>query len=856
MPNDPILGLLSKCSILFEDEIISNSLIISTFTDYVVELMDEAEKSSSLIFHTGSQIFDILLTLYIALSCIVYDELTPAELVESLSPGDIVIFENKRAKFLGLTADNMAQVTFDSFQKGHRTPTTVTMPPKSFYKIKPYYGEATILDGRGIRTDSKAKYNFLQTVFNKSKSDVAGIGKKSAVIVCNRDFADSFVDKVKIGYGGAQHIGITDLMPVSYFSEGNEYPFHGNPGKNTPILKFTNKASIARELIFTDEEKQVFAFLIIGVQATKNGETELPDIFNRRSLKKALISLPIADYDAHLCAAYPDASVFACTKDMLLSYSSPTAPDGPLTCTNELLINNIINRDIIEHDVDSIIDIDEYRTFRRKISDVRNYNQNDEIIDRFIIESYSLMNYFSNIPFPIHDVEIARQKMNIECPSALEKKGFLAGVANDYNGAFGDLLSGISRTMNTIFNSIEYRNSKAKPFIDVLENALQLGTVLLLVPKPFYIDIFKALLPSGIALDNDLHIKTTGAFDSKDNYDTVVSIGCLGAKLFSVFSIFVAPRVECLLYPHERLFFNYYKKMFAQKELELNNRSILEFEISDISEEEQIVHSDILDSLEIEEYLERITIKSALQAASNVSGGAATKADIVRIATTSDGESIFFTKYFTPYIFDHDQMTVMESEVKDIATGDMLLFTKNSDQAKDVIEEIIKKLAASNKQINEAFRKSKHWKEQLLAYKDAHRLSFQDLSDAMKEYGTPKHPVTLRTWLNPESRIIAPREEDAFFQIALICEDDEMMASPESFYEACNTIRSLRIKILRLIGQSVIKSYQQVPDETAFLSDIVKEELSVLSQIVQIDTITDVSNIQISISYTNRPCAL
>lgn len=856
MLNDPVLGLLRKCDVFFEDERISDGLIMSTYAGYIAELMDEAEKSSSLILHTGSQMFDILLTLYIALSCIVYDELTPAELVESLSPGDIVIFENKRAKFLGLTADNMARVTYDSIQKGYRTPTTVTMPPKSFYKIKPYYGEATILDGRGIRTDSKAKFDFLQTVFNKSKSDIAGIGKKSAVIVCDRDFSDSFVDKVRICYGGAQYIGMTDLMPVSYFSEGNEYPFRGNPGKNTPVLKFTNKVSIARELIFSDEEKQVFAFLIMGVQAVKNGETELPDIINRRSLKKTLISLPIADYDGNVCAAYPDASVFACTKDMLLSYSTPTAPHGPLTCKNESLINNIINRDMIEHDVNSIIDIEEYRTFRRDISDIRHHKQNDEIIDRFIIESYSLMNYFSNIPFPIRDVEIARQEMNLECPSALEKKDFLASVANDYSGALADLLSDISRTMNTIFHSIEYRNPKIQPLIDVLENALQLGTVLLLVPKPFYIDIFKALLPSGIALDNDLHIKTTGAFDSKDNYDTVVSIGCLGAKRFSVFSIFVAPRVECLLYPHERLFYNYQKNLFVQKERELNNRSILEFEISDISEEEQMANSDILDNQEIEEYIEGIAIKSALQAASNVLGGAATKADIVRIATTSDGESIFFTKYFTPYIFNRDQMTVMESAVKDIAVGDMLLFTKNSDQAKDIIEEIIKKLAASNDQIKEAFRKSKHWKKQLLAYKDAHRLSFQDLSDAMKEYGTPKHPVTLRTWLNPESRIIAPREEDAFFQIALICEDDEMMSSPESFYEASNTIRSLRIKILRLIGQSVIKSYQQAPDEPTFLSDIVKEELSALSQIVRVETIMDVSDVQISISYTNRPCAL
>lgn len=856
MPYNPALDLLKKCNILFEDELISDGLIMSTFTGYIARLMDGAEKSTNLIYHTGSQIFDILLTLYIALSCIIYDELTPEDIVESLKPGDIVIFENKRAKFLGLTADKMAQVMYDSIHKGHRTPTTVTMPSKSFYKIRPYHGEATILDGRGIHTDSNAKFDFLQTIFNKSKSSIASIGKKSAVIVCDRGFADSFVDKVKISYNGTQYIGITDLMPASYFTEVNEYPFRGNPGKNNPVLKFANKASTARELVLTDEEKQVYAFLIIGAQAVKRGETELPDVINRPNLKKTFISLPIADDDGYLCAAYPDAHVFACTKDMLLSYSTPTEPNGPLTCKNELLISNILNRDIIEHDVESIIDIEEYRAFRRKISDIRHFSQTDEIVDRFIIESFSLMNFFSNIPFPIHDVETLRQETDLECPSMLEKKEFLASVENNYSGILSDLLSDISQTIDSIFHSLEYRNPKTQPLIGVLEYALQIGTVLLLVPKPFYMDILKALLPFDISLNPNLQIKTVGAFNSKDNYNTIVTVGCLDAKRFSAFSTNVAPRVECLLYPHERLFYNHQKRLFVQKERELNDRLRLEFEISNINGEEQIDESAALDNHEIEEYLDGIVIKSALQTASNASLGAATKADIVRIATTSDGEIIFFTKYFTPYIFDRDQMTVMESAVKDITIGDVLLFTKNSDQTKDIIEETIKRLAASNEQINEAFRKSKHWKEKLLAYKDTHRLSFQDLSDEMKEYGTPKHPVTLRTWLNPESRIVAPREEDAFFQVALICEDDEMMASPESFYEACNTIRKLRIKILKLIGQSVVKNYQQVSDETSFLSDIVKEELGALSQIVQVDTIMDVSDIQISISYTNRPCTL
>lgn len=59
MPYNPALGLLKKCNILFEDEVISDGLIMSTFTSYIARLMDGAEKSTNLIYHTGSQIFTV-----------------------------------------------------------------------------------------------------------------------------------------------------------------------------------------------------------------------------------------------------------------------------------------------------------------------------------------------------------------------------------------------------------------------------------------------------------------------------------------------------------------------------------------------------------------------------------------------------------------------------------------------------------------------------------------------------------------------------------------------------------------------------------------------------------------------------
>ena len=57
-------------------------------------------------------------------------------------------------------------------------------------------------------------------------------------------------------------------------------------------------------------------------------------------------------------------------------------------------------------------------------------------------------------------------------------------------------------------------------------------------------------------------------------------------------------------------------------------------------------------------------------------------------------------------------------------------------------------------------------------------LSFKDISKQMCSYGKAKHEVTLCSWINDESHIVGPRDVDSFYQIALICNDEEMLADP------------------------------------------------------------------------------
>jgi len=194
MSDDPILGALRRCSILFQGEKIPDATIVSVFSNYIVRLLDVTEKSNGIIYHTGSKFFDILLIVYIAMSCLVYDKLTPQDVVTSLNPGDLIIYKGKtRAEFLGIDEKGFAKIQYGLTKDKYCSPITETVSPVSFYKIKPYQGVATLLDGRGIRNDSKAKIEFMKFVFGKDQSDISGINRKSAIIVCNRNFSDGQV---------------------------------------------------------------------------------------------------------------------------------------------------------------------------------------------------------------------------------------------------------------------------------------------------------------------------------------------------------------------------------------------------------------------------------------------------------------------------------------------------------------------------------------------------------------------------------------------------------------------------------------------------------------------------------------
>lgn len=859
-----LYDLIQKCDICLNGEVVSREHLLKTYARFVSETICLDEHSVGVSLHTGSICFDLITIVYAALSCLLYDETTPEDIVNSLHKGDLIIYNGRtRAVFDGINDNGFACIRQECVSHGQKSFMTSTVAPQNFYKIKPYKGDSTILDGRGIRKDTNARIDFIETVFGIGKANISGTIHKSTIIVSSREIADMIVRGTVIHYDAGKSIQLTELVTASYYTENDEYPYLGNPGKTVPVLKFMNRISLAREYVIEDEDKQIIGLIVLGKQITDNGKSELAGLMGRRSLKYVFVCYAL-EYDDNkgFLETYSNANLFACTKELLLSFTTPSfCRDGFIGDLNTR-IDNIIDKDIEIVKIKSELDWDTYKDIKKDIHFIKNNGYSENDTEYFVIHSFSLLNLFSTAVFPIITIERAIDYGIVGCLSPQDQLNKLEEIAKMSTGILGEKMKSIFNKLQKMQTETLDDNFKYEFIKSRLANKGTDKHNALIVPKAYYKTVIRTQLEKDGYDWIQVDIYTPGEFDSSKLYDEIIVVGFFKGRGLNVFSCTSSSRIICLLYPYEIVLHNIENRKHKEMEQFYNKHSYIGLDLDEVQPNEtegNLWEGATINEIDFElnKFIEEVSIKAALSSIGNtgLGSGTAVMADIARIAILQDGETVFFSKYYTPYILDQEQPVVIETNVKYLNPGDVLVFTKYTEQTKDIVDEIMYKMFSSDagEDIKEALRKSKHWKNALKKYIVDHGLTFKDISKKMSTYGTAKHEVTLRSWLNEESHIVGPREQDAFYQIALICEDEEMLSDPESFWIACDMIRSMRMKILKLIGVSIIRSIQGIQDESDELLSIVQEKVGELSQVVQIESITDVSDVKIPAYLANRP---
>ena len=874
---DSMKKLIDKCDLYFEGHIISKEMLLQNYADFLASNF-EKKHNVAISLHTGSICFDIVTILFSAMSNIFYNQSTIDDFIESLEVGDIVINGRERCRFEGMAEPYIALggtviqriiLVNERMDHGDKEEDKTWLPQSKWHQLKPYRGESKRLDGRGIRSDNTKRNDFLSSVFEMSSNELPSFIEKSSVIVMNRERSERVIDNLEIEYEG-KRIRITEIMPVSYCSENEEYPYGGNPGKIEPSIKITNNISNARSLVTGSWEgnetwtHDVIGVSVIGFGAISRARTEVTEIMKRRKLKYVFVSYNIASEDGEtLLDEVEDTAVFACTTEYLLNYSVPTEEENPYTLELDKQVDSVINHETIPLAVKTF-DCD-WNTYRKvQIALARLRHSSSRLAEDYVPLAHSMINLMITSVFPLELMEDLVVKGILEVESPIQRIERLTEMTSEFIGEDREIAKTVLNFLEDGYLTLLTSSPKEQQLFALLEENRG-KKIAIIVPKAYYANI----LYNQNILDyfddaSQLCISTANKFDYSQQYDIIIAIGAFWGKKFDPFRCRSASTIYVMVSAVEENLFKYRRKLASAIEYKFNVSAKVPMDAVDIQEEtyndgatEEEVAEVIGSTIDVTAYINRIFEARSLEMLNVGSGNHTGMADISHIATCADGERIFFTKKYRAFVFDSAKEDVVEMSVDKLYPGDTVIFKSHNSETKDIVTTLLDKYLAeyntADIELQMAYLRSQLWKEVLKEYRVRLNLSFKALSKRLEKYGSKKHEVTIQSWLAEDSYIVGPQDVETYIAIAEMTQNTEMLADPKAFCDACDTIRRVRVGFLKLIAKAIISKYSGHLTEDSDMARVVSENIDEISVLVQIEAITPVAEKKAPINMINRP---
>lgn len=751
---DSLKKLIDKCDLYFDGHIISKELLVKNYADF---LASNFEKKHNVVIslHTGSVCFDIVTILFTAISNIMYNQDNAEDFVLSLNIGDKVLYKKKRCKFEGITTlqgETLRRAILYSENKrqGRVEGCRDFVKEDWWNKISPYNGAARNLDARGIRTDSKKRNDFLTSVFELSADEIPAFIDKSSVIVMNRDRSERIIDKLEICYD-SKRIKITEIMPVSYCSENEEYPYGGNPGKIEPAIKITNSISNARSIVTGTWQgnetwiNDVVGVSIIGFGAISRARTEVSEMMKRRKLKYVFVSYNISSEEGEtLLDEVDDAAFFACTTEYLLNSSFPIVEENPYTLELDKQVDSVVNHKTIPLPVKTF-DCDWAMYKKVQIALARMRHSGYKEAEDFVPLAHSVMNLMITSVFPFQLMETLVESGILEVESPLQRILRLTDMISAFSGEVKDAAKSILEFLEDGYTKLLTCSPKEQALFDLLSKHRN-QKVAIIVPKAYYANILYNLNILDYFDDAaQLCISTANKFDYSQQYDAIVAIGAFWGKNFDPFRSRASSTIYVIVSAVEENIFKYRKKLAATIEQKFNVCAKVPIDYidndtevySDGATEEEV--SEVINSAsEVTEYINRIFETKSLDLLNTRSGVHYSTTEISYIATCADGENIFFTKKYRAFVFDSAKEDVIEVPVDKLSPGDTVIFKSNNSETKDIVTTLldtyIDEYQTTSEDIQMAYLKARYWKEVLRKYRTDNSLSFKELSKRLETH--------------------------------------------------------------------------------------------------------------------------
>ena len=728
--------------------------------------------------------------------------------------------------------------------------------------MKPYYGTSSLTDGRGVRKSKTNREEFLSHIFDIPIADVPSLINVAVVIVSNRGDFSEICKHLSIVYGEKKRIGLLDIVPAAYYTGQEEIQFGTNPTKAIPVLKIAGKMSVARDLVLDKYGNKVVGLLVNGVHSLTENSSELADLLRRKSLCFVHIALLLnVDASDHILDMYEEANIFACTK----GYLSKSA--GEIKCVNsftvelEKQIDNIVNNTVSSILVPGGWTWDEYRRLKNTLLLIRQSNWISEQKNEFILSAHGLLNLLTTSVFSMCQMEniVASLKIGATVLSPKERIDKLWDIA-DKAGVAEELCIAVINDIEEKYHEFMNQSPKALAIKEYL--AKHSGRkIAIVVPKAYYAEM---LVMTGVLKDNDdcVICVTANRFDATHEYESILVVGDINGKKFNPFQCHSAKNIDILLYECENKSFGYQKKKKDKSEKRLNSMicgiGYNEENSEDIyydNEEENIVQ----EFSDLEEYIEKLNVLDIGRFVESglVSNSNSPTSEVKHVGVFVTGERIFFSKYYTAVVFNHEAGSVTEKTVDKLLWGDFLVFTRRDDYTKNIVDFIYEKLLDTGKlstKVIEASEKAEYWKNALRRYKMRGDYTYSDIAKKMRKIGSSLQEATIRSWLVEDSHIVGPRDVETMGYIAKVTQDVKILNDINGYFEACRIVRRERRTILELIGKAINNKLSgHIPQEGSVL-EVVYNNVDNLSETLELENVIELSeSINVSINLVNKP---
>lgn len=841
--------IFHKIGIFYDSVELNKIKALKDYGDFLCDVIDSEERhSASLTLHTGSKYHQAIAIAVSVIGCLFYKNTDVSELIGSLSSGDMLLVDREKVRFQGIIDGAQLGVGSTSGVKYlvlERSKSTSYMPINQAKdkNIVIYQGESENLGSKGVKSNLEIRRGFLSAFL---KENVSAEINHSIAIILDRDTAEQFYKDIYFVCNNKK-IALSDIVTAAYYSEENCYQIGNNPTKEEPIIKFYSKMSTCRDSIIADRQKRIIGALIFNDEIWADN-SEAHDIADRKGLKFVFLDGK-TNYTRFIDWYETGEYKFYANVPETIQRLIADIEISPKTQLIKKDLSAFLKREINEKHVICGVSSDIVCQIKSALLRIKHNCFDDDNKENFLMTSWFLLNLCRSAFFPLSYCDKAYKRRIIDW-NIDEKVESLRGYASITTiGESKDDVNFVVKNISFMIAELYNSNPKWEAIRELIRNG---KANCIVATKAYYEQLFVLCLEDHKVLSR-ARVVTVSVFEkSKCVFDNVIFTTPYYDFSFNPYACFGFASAEVLLYEYEKGQSKYLKRVSekGRKLMQEKDSTAYDIEIAPKEDFGPEIKEDASFENEMDKMAKELLLKGAyryVSTANNVGDGTI---KIKKIITFASGCVGYFTKYYKGYRICGEE--VLEVDLDDLKIGDSIVFTKQSEN-KDIVDLLLNQLLEEQYKDTaypEYYRLSVRWKDELRRYMLYNNLTYQKLVDKLRQAGCTKQYVTIRAWLAKESHIVGPRDiEDYEIIRQLVGLED----TAENIRKGCEEIRSLRMRILDLLGKAIING--MFTDNKDSLSKLIYEKAENLTQIEQITSINDSEiNASVPIYMVNKPC--